>query len=530
MVRKQWHLPVLLFIGWAILCGMAFLLLAQRLPTISDPIGYVYAAERLANGQGLTHEDANNQFGPTYFSLYAFQIRRSDDLRMYLGFPPGLPILLTAGILLTERATAVHYVVPLLAMVGLVAAFALGWLWLEDVWGGWWTAVLLTTAAIYWEFGTAAWSEVPSLLFVTGGYVFYLLSRQAEQPSSQRHLFAILGALFLSFSLFLRYANITFLVALGLYELVIARKRLWQEKERWLFFGLLALGIIAIPVFNHFYYGGASLTSYSPEHGWYPLPAFSPAYALGPSFVNGYSLLEAGKTLWRTYPVVLILAPLGWFLMKRGLGLLAALAIGGSVALYGMYAFAPVGINARFIIPVLPFLAVSLSAVLLRVAEITPGSKLRWVGGAALLLLCLLPIRKQVTALQTRNQQDQITATAVQQLTSFSPENAVFLSYSRNDLIAYYGKRSVLNYRRIPPSDAEAGQYRFEWLEPCLVETANRLLAADIPVYYVAEAGTSWNPIDILQTHFQLEIVQESPTVYQLVAPLASETQLSCPP
>lgn len=532
MDKATWRYrkPYALALAGVMLAGVFFLGLAQKQPVISDPIGYVYAAERLAGGYGLTYEDTNNQYGPGYFSLYAFQIQRPHDLRLYLGFPPGFALLLAAPLLLTGWATAVHYVVPFLAVLGLGAAFLLGKLMLGDGWGGWWTAVLVVTAVTYWEFATAAWSEVPSLLFVTGGFVFYLWAYQ-QIPSWRRAICAAIGALLLVFSLYIRYSNITFLLVPGIFELLTKRQRLWQERDRWPFFIIIGLGVLALPLFNHYYYGGATLTSYSPAHGWYPYPAFSFSYALGPSFVGGHSLLEMGKTLWRNYPWVILLTPIGWFLMRQRYGVLAALVVGGGLFPYAIYAFAPADLNGRFLIPTFPFLAVSMAAVIHNVSQRIPYTAVRYAGGVLLLLLLFSPLPAQVTALQTRNQGDQNLANHIKQLVSFAPEKAVFLSYSMNDLLVYYGHKSVLNYRRIPPSDPVAGRYQYEWLEPCLSVTIDRLLQAGIPTYYIQESGKSgWDPVEILQTHFHLEQRQEGPVIYQIERAAPLDPTFSCPP
>ncbi len=513
-----------------IVSGWLFIGLAQKQPVISDAIGYVYAAERLAEGNGLTYEDANNQYGPGYFSLYAFQIRRPPDLRMYLGFPPGFPLLLAAFLVVTGSATAVHYAVPILAVLGLAATFFLGKLLLDSAWGGWWTALFVMAAVTYWEFATAAWSEVPAMVFVTGGFVFYLWAYQSP-PSFRRLLFGVLGALLLIFSLFIRYSNITFLLVPFIFELFTAPGRLWQERDRWPFFILISLGILAIPLFNQVYYGGISLTSYSPAHGWYPNPAFSLVYAIGPSFVNGYSLIEMGKTLWHNFPFLLLLVPAGWFLIRPPYRLLAALAIGGGLLPYAIYAFAPTGLNGRFLIPVFPFLAVSIGAVILKTGGRIPHSAVRLAASIALLLFLFSPLPAQITALQNRNQSDKNIVAHVQQIVLSSPKNAVFLSYSLNDHLAYYGHKSVLNYRRIPPSDPIAGRFQFEWYEPCLATTIDHLLNAGIPIYYIAESPESgWNPEAILRTHFQLEVTGEAPIIYQIHQTAALDPALSCPP
>jgi hypothetical protein len=91
------------------------------------------------------------------------------------------------------------------------------------------------------------------------------------------------------------------------------------------------------------------------------------------------------------------------------------------------------------------------------------------------------------------------------------------LTYVYNDRVAYYGERSVLNYRRIPTSDPQNERFRLEMHEPCLVEAVGALLLKELPVYYVEDQSPSfWNSLDILQDHYTLELVADSPPTYRI--------------
>ena len=104
-----------------ILISVAFFLSAQTWPSVSDTIGYVYAGRQLANEYGLKYIGQNKQGGGPCFSLYAFQIRIPDNPHIFQGLPPRSPILLTDSKTLIDQAQVVHCVVPLLAIVGLLA-------------------------------------------------------------------------------------------------------------------------------------------------------------------------------------------------------------------------------------------------------------------------------------------------------------------------------------------------------------------------------------------------------------------------
>lgn len=518
--RRSW-LPLWLTVLLAVGITAVFIQLADTHPNISDTIGYTTAGQQLADGHGLAYSDPHNADILPVFSLYAFQIRRTDDARLFLGFPPGFPLLLAGGIGL-GGATAVHLVVPVLAGLSVLVCYWLGVLLSGERWVGWWTAVFVALTPAFWQFGTAAWAAIPTLFVVTLGVCLYLVSRQARRTSAQRIGLSLLGGLVLVFSLFIRYANVTFFAALGLFELIQARGRLLREPWRWLFFGVLALGCGAILLFNQRYYGGITTTSYSAVHGWYPRAAFSLAYALGPSFIDGYSAIESGRMLWANGPFVVLLAPVGWWLLNRqrrgAFGWLPLLVTLLGVALYAVYAFAPVGVNGRFLLPLFPFLAVGIAQVVVFVGAKLPGPAWRWVGAAAVVALLLWPVPARMSALHDRNETNTRAATAVANLTAATPPDAVFLSYQLNDQLAVYGQRSVLNYRRIPPADEAQGRYLRETLAPCLTYAVATLLADGAPVYYVGGSTIpSWDAQPILETAgFTLTQVQTGPPVFEV--------------
>ena len=500
--------------------GLGLFSLAQEYPLISDSIGYVYAAEQLVAGGGLSYEDSYNQDINPYFSLYAFQIRRDDQERFYLGFPPGLPILLASGMLLLGQELAARFFIPLLAVLGIYVTILLGELIGERRLIGFVAAVFLVATAVFWEFGTSIWSEIPSMTLVTTGFYFFIRSRNTQNSHRQIIIFSAISALLFVFSFFVRYANLMLMPAVGLYELFHARKRLWQKPSHWVFFILIGLGIVGILLFNKSYYGGYATTSYSAEHGWYPHPAFSSSYIWGPSFVNGYSLREASKTLWANFSVFLIFVPLGWLKMKQPLGILVASSILITITFYSFYAFAATGINSRFLLPIFPMIAVSIAMAFVFVAEKIPllSARLMFVIGSCFILFWSLP--NHFVQIQSRNQDAANTVVKMQEMAAISKPEAVFLSYNFNDQLRYYGERSVLNYRRIPLSDEESGRYLIdEYLEPCLVQTVDKLLEQDVPVYYVLDSNPSfWGSFDIIQDNYETQLQFERPNIYKIIS------------
>jgi 4-amino-4-deoxy-L-arabinose transferase-like glycosyltransferase len=518
-------------IALAFAVAVVFTRLAETEPTISDPIGYLYAGERLAASKGPTYEDEHNTLAGPYFSLYAFQVRRPDSTTQYLGFPPGFSLLLAAAARLSGASSAMHAVVPLLAAWLLLMTYTLGRLLTNNTWVGFWSATALLITPAFWQFGTAAWSEIPSTAFIVTGTCAYLWTRKALAPSRWNRGLSVMGGVILGFGAFIRYTSAVLALPIAAHELYTARTRIIRDRWRWWFFIALGLSFVFLLIFNHYYYGGITLTSYSPEHGWYPLPPFSLRYAFGPSFADGHSAMHIARTLWDNFTVLLFLLPFGIIRLAPAARLLVVLSILVSIFVYAVYAFAATGINSRFLLPTFPFLAVAIAAGLTGMSDHVRELKWKWVGGAILFLLAigtLMPTR--VDALRERNNNNAQTVANVMTLSAGLQADAVILSYDLNDLLRYYAGRSVLNYRRIPPSDAKIGAYHFEVMEPCLVQTVDRLLALKNPVYYIpTRAGSIWDVLPILERNYVfgngsseagiIEITDRLPSTEAIVEP-----------
>ncbi len=509
--------------------SVGLLLLTTTTPSVNDTMGYVYAGIRIAEGFGPTYSNIYNQEIAPYFSLMAFQVVRENGLLVYLGFPPGFPLLLAAAVKITSSENAVHYTVPILAIVALISTFALGVLVSDNRWNGVWAILLMVAAPAYWDFGTAAWSEMPSMALIAGGTALFLWSRKSDS-SNYMILVSLIGGMLLGFSLFVRYSNIAVFPAFALFDLWVERSSVFRKRQLYPFYLPLILAVLAIPLFNSYYYGGPTITSYSPVHGWYPHSPFSLSYALGPSFVNGYSFYGLGTMLWENFGVAMILIPLGWFLLPRGTAILTAFATLLTAALYSVYAFSPTGVNSRFLLPVFPFMCISIAQVLVWIGIRVPDRRLRYGLGVVIAIFLTMPIPSKLTDLQERNQGYQDQAQRVQELVAFALEPSVFLSYVFNDHIIYYSDHSVLNYRRIPESDPESQSFRGEMLEPCMVLSVSRLLAAGTPVYYVLDSDPSaWGTLEMLDTYLDLEIVREAPAIYSVTPdPQMSTEGLKC--
>jgi hypothetical protein len=500
---STWMAGVLIA-GLLLLTAIALGRLIEWEPLISDSIGYLYAAQRIAAGFGPTYDDPNNALAGPYFSLYAFQVRHPDSALMYLGFPPGLSFLLAIPLLIEPLAGLVHWVIPATALLSLGLSGALAWKLSGRAWAALWAVLVFAVTPELWRFGTAIWSEFPSAAMMTAALALYLMAER--RPVSRRVetvLLAVTGLL-LGYSVFVRYANLVVLPVFLLADALLIRKHPQKLASHWPLWLLSGLTVVLIPVFNHFYYGGWNLTSYSPVHGWYPNPAFSLTYALGPSFIDGYSLRAAMTTLWRNFGIFLLLAPVGWMFLGRAGAMLAGIAL-MLLSIYAVYAFAPTGINARFMIPMFPMLAIGAGVALVNIGASLPRP-LRLALGVGLLLLAVWRLPTDLTVVAQRNRDNARHVALMQTLTASTPENAVFMSYPWNDLLAVYGDRAVFTFRRVPVSDAATQRYYIDAAVPTIISVITTLLEQGKSVYYVA-TGSDFVPglPDTLQAHFTAE-------------------------
>jgi hypothetical protein len=208
---------------------------------------------------------------------------------------------------------------------------------------------------------------------------------------------------------------------------------------------------------------------------------------------------------------LLVLAVVGLVAMPRRAGLFIGALISSFVALYGLYAFPAEGVNARFLLPVLPPLAVAV-AYGLRFGWLRWGWKSgkAWlwalVGIVFLVASLLVPLPDRLETLQERNAAAARDVQLARELVENSDPSAVFLAYGLNDPIIYFGERLGLFYRRLLPQDPVTGALQWDELETRLVEVVTELLQLGIPVYYVQDSDPPFaDSRNILQRHFVLE-------------------------
>ncbi len=480
-----------------------------------DQIGYLYASQRLVEVRRPSYHDDNNQLAGPYFSPYAFQVRRPGDPDFYLGFSIGFPLLLALAQSLFKTPHVAFYVAPFFGILGIFATFVLGAL-LFNFQVGIVAAMLLAATPTYVFFSTDAWSGVPSLTFILWGLVLYLYAQRYR--GRLRFGVSLLGGLLLGYACFIRYSAMTIWLPILAYALYARRWKAFKDPADCGLFVALTLTATTILLYNRYYYGGFLTTAYSPQHGWYPWPAFDWRYALGSSPVGGRSLVEGAKTILRNYQVLLLWGAIGLLAMPRPQAILITGISLVILTFYGFYAFAPTGINARFLLPILPMVSLVISHGIVYLFQRKVATGLLAVICVSLILaLIIYPAYQTLIEVRQRNKTAESLVQYVQEFVNGTEGNAVFLSYAYNDLIIFHGQRSALNYRRIPTADPRLGRYRVEELEPGLVEAIDVLLLHDIPVYYVKDLSPSfWNSLEILRSNYELTLYREEPEIYRI--------------
>jgi len=279
--------------------------------------------------------------------LYAFKTIRPGEANGYFGFPPGVPLLGAALERATGNPRAVHWLTPLTAAGLVIAISALG-RWLIGGWAGWWAAVGLLGSITFWQFSTALFSEVPGAAFIYTGLTLLVFALRRQRDDAWALGLALVGTSLVSASLFMRFSNLSIWPAVLALPLLLAGRRAFRQRRTWVSLGVMLLATGGLFIFNTVYYGGPFVTGYSPQHGWYAQPAFSLSYAFGKSFMDGYSVPVMAKTLWTDMGGFVLLALIG-LTAARAPAARAGIDRAGPAGAYAVYAFAPQGVNARFI-------------------------------------------------------------------------------------------------------------------------------------------------------------------------------------
>jgi hypothetical protein len=241
----------------------------------------------------------------------------------------------------------------------------------------------LFVAPTFLRFSAALWSEIPGTVCLYVGFVLAILALRRVRDDGAAMLLGLGGGLIAGAAFFVRFSNVTVIPAmLGLIGLLGGRAA-YRQRRSVMVIGALGIAFLALLSFTAVYYGSPLDTGYSPRHGWYDQPAFSLSYAFGRSFVNGYSVPQMGQGLLTALGVGAVPALVGIFVKPRQVGWWLA---GTSFILllpYMFYAFAPEGLNVRFVIPALPALSLLAGRGIMAIGKRVSSLKVRYFLGGA---------------------------------------------------------------------------------------------------------------------------------------------------
>ena len=517
--QSSWILRGLILIT-VVVVGYLLLTHTTLYPTNSDSVGYIYAGQLISAGNGPHQYDAYNQSINPYFYLHSFRnVRSPNTTEITYGYPPGYSFLIAIFIILFQYTNIEFYVVAITAILSIIATYKLGKIFAEEKWVGIFALFIFISTNIFWEFSTSPWSEIPSLLFITSGIWFYIKSYQSLHTQKLKYTWALLAGFVLGYSFFIRFTNLLLIMpAIFIFELWFINKNIWVEKSRWLFWSILTASVLMVLGYNWYFIGGPFHSIYSTlELGAYPWSMFSLTYAFGPSPIHGFSVQNIVETLWANFGLFLVGIIPGWYLFKHKKYLIFAIGIPlSTLFLYSIYAFPATGINSRFLLPSFPFLAIAIANFFVVIGKKLPNIYMKWILSFALIAILLFNLPASLAAIQERNVKNENQTLFVQNLVSSSAQDSVWLSSNYNDLIIIYGKRSAFNYRRILKADPASRKFNMEQFRGCIVESTDKLLAQNIPVYYIEES--SWGIDDIITEYYELESVGTTPVINQIVS------------
>ena len=512
--RGSQRLASVLMLGLIIATAFLTTTYRQVYLTHPDSVGYMQAGHQLAQGQGLAFRDPHNRVSARYYTLHTFRVFREGEPNRYLDYPPGLPLLAALAQVLTQEPDAVHFVVPLMSAILVASVCVLGTLF-GGPWMGFWAGLVLLSTSTFLQFSTSLWSEIPSAALLYVGYSLHIASATVWPGGGRRGMaLSLLGGLLIGATFFVRFSNLSVLPAMVPLALYRSAKGERRHGRSFALGGGILVAAAALPIFNTIYYGGPFTTAYVPEHGWYTEPAFSLSYAFGRSFSGGYSVVAIGQALLQDFGWSLPLVLIGAATCQRRVAVLLLSLIGFLLLPYAVYAFPAEGLGSRFVLAAWPAICLLIGQGIVFSLSKLPRATWRWGVSIFLVVVLIFDLPSQLGDLAVRNRESQEVVEQVVAMAMLTEPDAVIMSYRYNDLLATYGRRSVLNYRHMLPYDPVSNEYLFTEFEPRLVGEVNYLLEHGVPIYFVHDRDPSLFDTDkILEEHFRLTALEGTDAV-----------------
>lgn len=407
----------------------------------ADSSGYLNSARLLARGEFSTAIRPIAGIDATTLPDYTDEIFCPLGFRPILGrgaisplYPPGLPLLIAAAAAATDWDVAAGLTLGVHAMLGLLLMYALGRdAGLSPGWAGIGTA-LLGTSPLYHFVSLQTLSDLPALVWTTGGLLCALRARR--HPA-----WAAVAGFALGFAVLLRptdaLALLPALLALGL-----CRVRLL------LFVGGGLPAAAAQACYNFGAYGHIFATGY-----------FSPP--------DLFSLRHVGPTLWHYVTwLPVLLTPLvvaAWLLpavrdFSRRQKLCFGTWILAFLGFYAAYSFTrETWWFLRFLLPAFPPLIVAALLVLRNYSGRTPGRvspTLAWIAVFTMVVIHGAAWTRTLRAVRLGEQENgyRITTTWLQ---THLPPKSIVCAMQHSGALFYYTNFALLRWDWVRP-----GQFR----------------------------------------------------------------------
>lgn len=254
--RWGWLAPFLLFLA---LCGYFRFGLYSQYMWNDDIPSYLFAADTFALGRlkvPVPPPDNTQASGFAFFRTWMVVPNDFTDVKedgtpykyMYSRYGPGHPLLLLAG----KMVLGAYEYVPILLM-GLTALGIYRILQLtEGERIARWGLTLMAASPFFLAYGSSLLSHNSTILFLTGGTLFYVLMNRADRKG-RRFLWGFLAAFFYGGGVAVRpLTGACFILAVILWEFCHVRRNAPQVPVRWLsmFLGG-ALALSGLLWYNH---------------------------------------------------------------------------------------------------------------------------------------------------------------------------------------------------------------------------------------------------------------------------------------
>ncbi len=364
-------------------------------------------------------------------------------------YSPGLPMAM-AGLLVLFGRDGPFFAVPLLGGVAIVAAFLLGRRVAGDM-CGLASATLLLTSPVFLYQLKEPMSDVP----VTAWWLLAILLASKTTPGL---IFA--GGLATSAAILTRPNLVPLAAVLGMFVLLYSANE-WRRRilNACLFSVAVIPGCVAVAVVNARLYGSPLSSGYGAMSGLFKIDYF---------WTN---LSQYSRWLLDMETPFILLAPAGWFLLKRRegshddarareRGRLSGLFVVFAVALYGCYAtYLPFDnwTYLRFLLPAISLLLLYCALTVYDLGERLDSFLPRFLVVTGFVVF--LAWRWDVTGLKPVRPHDRKSVVIAEYVQDHLPPNAIVFSAFHSGSIRYYSGRLTLRWEWL----------NHDWLDRSLV-------------------------------------------------------------